>query len=83
MDPILQWALGVIVTVAIAVVGGFIKYLFGVIRAVRDETDQKIAELRADVETKRTETRDYLLELVNTKFDAIWESIRDLKDRIN
>lgn len=75
--------LGIIITVAIAVIGGFLKYLFSVIKAHRDETDKKITDLELRVEDKRKETRDTLLELINTKFDAIWESIRDLKDKIS
>jgi hypothetical protein len=84
MDPLsVQWAIGIVVTVAIAVVGGFIKYLFSVVNSHKQETADHIERLRIDVEARRQETRDTLLQLINTKFDAIWESIRDLKDKVS
>lgn len=88
MDPILQWMLGAIVTTLIAICGGFIKYLFGVIKGHKEDTTREVSELythvnniKSEIEDKRKETRDLLLELINTKFDAIWESIKDLKER--
>jgi len=82
MDPVLQWVLGGIVTVSIAVVGGFLKYLFSTIHTHKQETTAAIEKLRVDTEARRHETRDMLLELINTKFDAIWESIRNLNDKV-
>jgi pyrroloquinoline quinone (PQQ) biosynthesis protein C len=94
MDPVLQWVLGGCLTCVIAIVGGFVRYLFGVIKTHKEETSSMVAEIKEDThakiealkvetEARRQETRDTLLQLINTKFDAIWESIRDLKDRIN
>lgn len=82
MDPILQWVLGGVFTAAIAIVGGFIKYLFSLINGHKQATANEIERLRLEVEDKRKETRDTLLELINVKFDAIWESIKDLKDKV-
>lgn len=94
MDPTLQWVLGGVFTAALAILMAFVKYLFSTIKSHRDETHEridkvesatkeKVEKLQIEVESKRIETRDHLLELINTKFDFITDSIRDLKDRIS
>lgn len=82
MDPTLQWVLGLVFTASLAIVGGFLKYLFGVIKSHKQETQAALEKLERDVDKRREETRDHLLELINTKFNAIYESIQNLKDRI-
>jgi hypothetical protein len=71
MDPVLQWILGGVVTIAIAVVSGFIKYLFRRIDKVEATAIALAKEL--EVETNRN-TRE-LKEETDRK-------IRDLKNEL-
>lgn len=71
MDTTIQWVIGIAMAILVAIVSAFIKHLFNEI---------KLLESRC--EEKRKETRDHLLELINTKFDAIWESLREVKDKL-
>jgi hypothetical protein len=71
MDPILQWILGGVVTIAIAVVSGFIKYLFrridkveataiALAKELETETDRNTRDLKADLDRKVRELKEDL-----------------------
>ena len=81
-EQAVQWLIGLTVGVLLAVGGGFIKYLFGTIKSHKEDTERKIDRLEQTLEQKRRDDRDNLLQLINTKLDAIWESVRDLKDKV-
>ena len=82
-EQAVYWLIGVCITVALAVGGGFIKYLFGRMERHESNTIEAIDSLRSEVEARRIETRNNLLELMNAKLDAMWEILGDVKDKIS
>ena len=78
-----RWIIGIAVTIALGCGGGLIKYLFRRMDKHEQNTIEALAALKKEVEDRRIETRDHLLDLINVKFDAIWESLRDLTDKVS
>lgn len=81
MDPMLQWFLGAVVTVIVATVGGFVKYVLSVIKNHKADTDQKIRDLKEDLEKQRNEATENLTKLILAKLETIWEAINGLREK--
>ena len=81
-EQAVYWIIGLVVTVAMGIGGGFVKYLFARMERHESNTIQSIEKLRVEVEVRRRDDRENLLELMNTKLDAMWEILRDVKDKI-
>lgn len=80
--PVGLTILGIIVTVSIPIAGWAYKSTHKRIDELKSDMDTKITGVKDDAESKRIETRDTLLELVEAKFDAIWSTLKDIKDEV-
>lgn len=69
--PVVLTIIGIVVAVGVPVVGWAFR-----------SVHKRIDEVKADAESKRLETRDTLLELVEAKFDAIWNTLKDIKNEV-
>jgi uncharacterized membrane protein (DUF106 family) len=87
--PVVLTIIGIIITVAIPVVSYVIKQIYNRFDSTHKRIDElktdmtiKVTEVKTDAELKRVETRDTLLELVEAKFEAIKDTLRDIKDEV-
>lgn len=80
--PIGLTILGIIITISIPIISYAFSSIHKRVDELRDSTEAKIAEVKKDAEDKRIETRDTILDLVNEKFEAIKDTLKDIKDEL-
>ena len=87
--PIVLTIIGFILTIGVPIVGWAFRAIHKrvdgtekLIADLKQDMDTKINVVKEDAESKRIETRDTLLELVEAKFDAIWTTLKHIKDEV-
>lgn len=82
INPVVLYVIGLVLTLSIPIVGWAFRSIHKRVDDVKADLDAKITKTENDAESKRLETRDTLLELVEAKFDAIWNTLKDIKDEV-